>query len=187
MTNSVVTKALNHATINAQIKEAKMKFSEKLKKLRKDNNLTQDELAEKLFVTRTAVSKWETDKGFPGIDSLKLLSNIFNVSIDELISDNDVDNKRLLDEKFARKMYLVAIGFLAITFTFTLLTYFLANTLYIIGIYVGVIGYLVFGLLSKPKYKRLSAKKLIIPYVLTRLVLLIIIVVTMVTTIIQLT
>ena len=37
-----------------------MKFSEKLKKLRKDNNMTQDELAEKIFVSRTAISKWET-------------------------------------------------------------------------------------------------------------------------------
>ena len=76
-----------------------MTFGEKLKKLRSDNELTQDELAEKIFVTRTAISKWETDKGYPSIDSLKQLSNLFGVSIDELISDADVENKRLLDDK----------------------------------------------------------------------------------------
>ena len=63
-----------------------MTFGEKLKKLRTDKNLTQDELAEKIYVTRTAISKWETDKGYPSIDSLKQLSNLFEVSIDELIS-----------------------------------------------------------------------------------------------------
>ncbi len=87
-----------------------MKFSEKLKALRRDNQLTQDELAERLFVTRTAVSKWETDKGFPGIDSLKLLSEQFGVSIDELISDNDVDTQRKLNEQKATRLYWVAIG-----------------------------------------------------------------------------
>lgn len=54
-----------------------MTFGEKLKKLRIDNRLTQDELAEKIFVTRTAISKWENDKGYPSIDNLKQLSNLF--------------------------------------------------------------------------------------------------------------
>ena len=63
-----------------------MTFGEKLKKLRRENNFTQDELAEKIFVTRTAISKWETDKGYPSIESLKQLSNLFHISIDELIS-----------------------------------------------------------------------------------------------------
>ena len=97
-----------------------MKLSEKLKKLRTDNNLTQDELAEKLFVTRTAISKWETGRGFPGIDSLKLISELFNVSIDELISDGDVDDKKRIDEQNARKMYYVAIAFLIAATVFSL-------------------------------------------------------------------
>ena len=50
-----------------------MTFGEKLKKLRNDNGLTQEQLADKIFVTRTAISKWETDKGFPSIDSLKAI------------------------------------------------------------------------------------------------------------------
>ncbi len=52
-----------------------MKFSETLKKLRQEQNLTQDDLADKIFVTRTAISKWETDNGYPSIENLKLLQN----------------------------------------------------------------------------------------------------------------
>ena len=51
-----------------------MTFGEKIRKLRTDNQMNQDELAEKLFVTRTAISKWETGKGYPSIDSLKPVS-----------------------------------------------------------------------------------------------------------------
>ena len=67
-----------------------MKLCEKLVKLRKESGMTQEELAEKIFVTRTAVSKWENDKGYPGIDSLKLLSRLYGISLDELISEEDV-------------------------------------------------------------------------------------------------
>ena len=48
-----------------------MEFHEKLKELRKSRGLTQDELAEAIYVSRTAVSKWESGRGYPGIDSLK--------------------------------------------------------------------------------------------------------------------
>lgn len=65
-----------------------MEFSEKLQKLRKSRNLTQEQLAEKLFVSRTAISKWESDRGYPNIDSLKAISKFFSVSIDELLSGN---------------------------------------------------------------------------------------------------
>lgn len=67
-----------------------MTFGEKLKKLRIDNHLTQDELAEKIYVTRTAISKWETDKGYPSIDSIRAVSKIFSVTIDELLSTDEV-------------------------------------------------------------------------------------------------
>ena len=63
-----------------------MTFGEKLKKLRTDGGLTQDELAEKIYVTRTAISKWESDRGYPNIDSLKAISKFFSVSIDDLLS-----------------------------------------------------------------------------------------------------
>lgn len=63
-----------------------MEFSEKLQELRRNRGLTQEELAEALYVSRTAISKWESGKGYPSIDSLKEISGFFSVSIDELLS-----------------------------------------------------------------------------------------------------
>jgi transcriptional regulator with XRE-family HTH domain len=63
-----------------------MEFHEKLQELRKHRGLTQEELAEILFVSRTAVSKWESGRGMPSIDSLKDISAYFSVSIDDLLS-----------------------------------------------------------------------------------------------------
>ena len=63
-----------------------MEFHEKLQELRKSRGLTQEELAEALFVSRTAISKWESRRGYPSIDSLKEISRYFAVSIDDLLS-----------------------------------------------------------------------------------------------------
>ena len=67
-----------------------MEFSEKLQELRKKKNLTQEELANALFVSRTAISKWESGRGYPSIDSLKEISRYFCVSIDELICADEI-------------------------------------------------------------------------------------------------
>lgn len=63
-----------------------MEFNEKLQELRKNKGLTQEELAEALYVSRTAISKWESGRGYPNIDSLKEISKFFSVTIDELLS-----------------------------------------------------------------------------------------------------
>ena len=63
-----------------------MEFNEKLVQLRKSRNMTQDELAEALYVSRAAVSKWESGRGLPSIESLKDIAKFFSVSIDELLS-----------------------------------------------------------------------------------------------------
>ena len=77
-----------------------MEFNEKLQELRKQKNLTQEELAQKLFVSRTAVSKWESGRGYPNIESLKAISKFFCVTVDELLSGDELlsiseeDNKK---------------------------------------------------------------------------------------------
>lgn len=63
-----------------------MEFHEKLQELRKSRNLTQEELAEELYVSRTAISKWKSGRGYPSIDSLKAIAGFFSNSIDELLS-----------------------------------------------------------------------------------------------------
>lgn len=67
-----------------------MEFHEKLQELRKQKSLTQEELAEKLYVSRTAVSKWESGRGYPNIDSLKAIAKFFAVTVDQLISSEEV-------------------------------------------------------------------------------------------------
>ena len=63
-----------------------MEFHEKLQELRKCRGITQEELADALYVSRTAISKWESGRGYPSIDSLKEISHYFSVSIDDLLS-----------------------------------------------------------------------------------------------------
>ena len=67
-----------------------MDFQDKLKELRKNRGLTQEELAQALFVSRTAISKWESGKGYPNIDSLKAISKYFCVSLDDLLSTDEI-------------------------------------------------------------------------------------------------
>ena len=67
-----------------------MEFNEKLQQLRKRKGMTQEELAEVLYVSRTAVSKWESGRGYPNIDSLKAIATFFHVTIDELLSGDEL-------------------------------------------------------------------------------------------------
>ncbi len=67
-----------------------MEFSEKLQQLRKSKGLTQEELALAIYVSRTAVSKWESGRGYPNLDSLKELAKFFSVTVDELLSPDEI-------------------------------------------------------------------------------------------------
>ena len=67
-----------------------MEFHEKLTELRKQRGLTQEELAGRLFVSRTTVSKWESGRGYPNLDSLKAIAVFFSVTVDDLLSTETV-------------------------------------------------------------------------------------------------
>ena len=67
-----------------------MDFGEKLKALRTERGLTQEQLAARLYVSRTAVSKWETGGGSPNLDSLQAVARLFDVSVDALLSTDDL-------------------------------------------------------------------------------------------------
>lgn len=67
-----------------------MEFHEKLQELRRKKGLTQEELAESLFVSRTAISRWESGRGYPNIDSLKATARFFGVTVDELLSGDEL-------------------------------------------------------------------------------------------------
>ncbi len=60
-----------------------MEIGNKIKKYREHINLSQEELADKVYVSRQTISNWENNKSYPDINSLKLLTSIFNVSLDD--------------------------------------------------------------------------------------------------------
>lgn len=69
-----------------------MELSQKLQELRKQKSITQEELARELYVSRTAISKWESGRGVPSIDSLKAIAKFFSVTLDELLSSDELVN-----------------------------------------------------------------------------------------------
>lgn len=133
-----------------------MTFGEKLKNYRTRERLTQQELADRLFVTRAAVSKWERDLGYPGIDSLRLIAKAMDCTLDELLSDEDGENVRRMEERRAKRMYVCAVAAFAAAVLFALLAYFLQQSLWLIGAGCGAAAYLVFAFFAKPRWKRMA-------------------------------
>ncbi len=92
-----------------------MELGNRIKELRKAQNINQDELAEKLFVSRQTISNWENDKSYPDIQSVLLLSEIFNVSVDQLLKGDVEKMERIITEQTQadiNKMNTYAIGML---------------------------------------------------------------------------
>ena len=78
-----------------------MEIGTQIKKYRNELKLSQEELAEKVFVTRQTISNWETEKNYPDIHSVLLLSSIFNISLDQLIKgDIEIMKKEILSKRF---------------------------------------------------------------------------------------
>lgn len=74
-------------------------FGDKLKRLREESGMSQEALAKELNVSRQAVYKWESNKGYPDIENLIQMSDLFAVTIDELIrSDKKLQNKMKMDD-----------------------------------------------------------------------------------------
>lgn len=100
-----------------------MTFGEKIQKLRTEMGLTQEQLAKELYVSRTAISKWESNRGYPNIESLKQLSKIFSVSIDDLLSGEELVSLAEEENQSNRKrIFSFVIGLLdLLTISFWLL------------------------------------------------------------------
>ena len=105
-----------------------MTFAEKLKSIRKKAGLSQEQLAEKLGVSRQAVTKWETETGIPDIENMMAISALFDISIDELLSNErgmkksdeylfesvteyDIDEPKRYDMKFGGAKQFVLSGY----------------------------------------------------------------------------
>ena len=106
-------------TTQREVIGTRMEFNEKLQELRKARSLTQGELAEALYVSRTAISKWESGRGYPSIDSLKEISRFFSVTIDDLICPDEMitvaeNDKREFVSKYVSLICCVLDALLAI-------------------------------------------------------------------------
>lgn len=84
-----------------------MTFGEKLKEARKESGLSQEQLAEKMSVSRSAVAKWENDKGMPDINNLKAIAQLLNVSIDYLVDDDEKISFNEIKESISLEEYIV--------------------------------------------------------------------------------
>lgn len=82
-----------------------MTLGEKIKEARQQAGLSQQQLAEKLGVSRSAVAKWESDYGICDVDNLKALSKLFDVSIDYLLSDETTFDKGVIKESYQLSAY----------------------------------------------------------------------------------
>ena len=99
-----------------------MEFGEKIQKLRNQNKWTQEQLAEKLYVSRTAISKWESGKGYPSIDLLKDIAKLFNKTIDELLSSEQIidiaKNENISNMKRANNLIYGLLDIISVLFIF---------------------------------------------------------------------
>lgn len=155
-----------------------MTFSEKLLKLRKENGLSQEALAEKLNTTRQAISKWENGQGFPETEKLLMLANLFEVSLDYLLKntvEQSNENERgyyvskemtegyLLSQRKTSKHFSLGFSLLI----FSTIPYFLFKqdpiiyTILIIFIAVFGIGAIVAGFIEEDRYTMLKKESLI--------------------------
>ena len=109
-----------------------MELGNRIKELRKAQNINQDELAEKLFVSRQTISNWENDKSYPDIQSVLLLSEIFGVSVDQLLKGDVEKMERIITEQThadINKMNTYAIGMLISIIALLIITPVLAFTI----------------------------------------------------------
>ena len=105
-----------------------MEFNQKLQELRKQKGLTQEELAEKLYVSRTAISKWESGRGYPNIESLRAIAKFFSVTLDDLLSSDEVLTIAEEDNRQKEKLFRdLMFGLLDLCVALLLFLPFFAN------------------------------------------------------------
>ena len=161
-----------------------MELSEKLVKLRKQSGMTQEELAAKIFVTRTAVSKWENGKGYPAIDSLKLLSSVYGISLDELISDDDVIAAQNAKKRRSRIFYWCAVACLIAAALFAVTGAAVKVIWLFIPSAIAVAGYVTFGFLTNRRVSGMSRAEFV-RFIVCRAIVLAIVVAALITTFLQ--
>ena len=116
-----------------------MDIGVRIKKYREQQNISQEELALKIFVSRQTISNWETNKSYPDIKSLTMLSNIFNVSLDKFIKGDIEEMRKKVDKGKIKEFNVMSYIFLAEMLIVTISAYPLAKMDGYIGIVIWIL------------------------------------------------
>lgn len=112
-----------------------MNIGKRIKEFREKINISQEELADKIYTSRQTISNWENDKTYPDINSLKLLSNIFDVSLDSLV-EGDIDLMKKTINEVERKEFKALSNIYAVELIIMILSAYPLLKLGIIGIII---------------------------------------------------
>ena len=115
----------------------------RIKKYREKQNISQDELAEKIFVSRQTISNWENSKSYPDIKSLLLLSDIFKVSLDDFMKGDIEKIKKLVNTQKVREFNIIGYIYLAELLILAITAYPLFKLEGNIGVIVWILFFLV--------------------------------------------
>ena len=121
-----------------------MNVGARIKKYREKLNISQDELALKVFVSRQTISNWETNKSYPDIKSLTMLSNIFHVTLDDFIKGDIEEMKKIVSKEKIEKFNIMSYIFLVEM----LIVMFSAYPLFTLDGYIGVIIWALFFVIT---------------------------------------
>ncbi len=118
-----------------------MDIGTRIKEYRKYQNISQEELALKVFVSRQTISNWETNKSYPDIKSLTMLSNIFNVSLDDFVKKDVEEMRKLIDKRKVKKFNVMSYIFLVEILVVVISAYPLCKIYGYIGISIWLLFY----------------------------------------------
>ena len=120
-----------------------MDIGSRIKKYREEQNISQEELALKIFVSRQTISNWETDKSYPDIKSLIMLSNIFNVSLDNFIKKDIEEMRKIIDSKKVKEFNVMSYVFLVEMLVLIISAYPLFKLLDFVGFIIWISLYII--------------------------------------------
>lgn len=151
-----------------------MKFSEKIRQIREEHGLTQEALAHEISVKPREVINWEKERLFPEPDTLRAISQKFDVGFDELFTAEDIVTERVWQEKRSRIMAGFSVGFLLFAILLTAACNYYQMAWFGYFAIAAAVGYIVFSIFGQPKYKRVSHRRSYVMYLLSRSLLMIV-------------
>ena len=147
ITNNLMSKTFDRQKCFFSIecnRRCRMDIGVRIKQYRERQNISQDELALKIFVSRQTISNWETSKSYPDIKSLTMLSNIFHVTLDDFIKGDIEEMKKIVSKEKIEKFNIMSYIFLAEM----LILMFSAYPLFKIDGYIGAIIWALFFVIT---------------------------------------